>query len=163
MLMNAGQTPLKDSPFIDRKNSKLDDKLSEPEKGVYICKAGDEAKYNLRDPKSGKHSDWWFRWVSNTPQRISILKATKGYDFVTKNDDIVPMGMPCDTEGHYIFGDLVLMKRPLASYLMERYNASQKGKLRRTAILDKFKTDTKKSGAGLPDGEMDRILDGLEI
>ena len=160
-MLNAGQTPLKDFPFIDRKTSKLDEKRSNPEKGIYICNAGDEVKYNLRDPKTGKHSDWWFRWAENSPKRISILMSTKGYDFVHKTDDIVPLGMPTDAEGHYIFGDLVLMKRPLESYLMEQQARMNRGKGKPKAILDKFRSDSKKSGVNLPDGEYDELLDGL--
>ena len=158
---SAGQTRLKDFPYIKKSESKLDEKRSEPDKGLFICAQGDMAKYNLRDAKSGKRSDWWFHWARNDPKRTSILRATKGYDFVTKNDDVVPMGMPCDSEGYYTYGDLVLMKRGLEGYLMERYGMRLRNDAKLKAIAEKFKDSTKAGGVGLPDDIADEIVDGL--
>lgn len=158
---NAGQTRLKDFPYIKRSESKLDEQRSEPDKGLYICAQGDMSKYNLRDTRSGKRSDWWFHWARNDSKRISILKATKGYDFVTKNDDVVPMGMPADSEGRYVYGDLVLMKRSLESYLVERYRMKLRNDAKLKAITEKFKDTAKAGGVGLPDDIADEIVDGL--
>ena len=156
--MIAGVGRLQDFPKIDRTKSEIDEKRSDPEKGLYFVKnGGNRVAYTAKLPKGGR-AKYHYHWILNQPMRISMVKIQKGYDEVTKDDDIVPEGMCVDALGHYVYGDLIFMKCGLEQYL-ERMLFSRKKSDRQLAAKEKeFDDVARKLNAGLSKDLKDELL-----
>lgn len=143
----------KSYPFVDRMKSEYDMKrMGEmeaqtiggkkhmiPKDGRYFFDKNKRVTYKLKN--GSKLSPYWYRWVLNTPARLSTIQMVKGYEFVRKTDEIVPEGLNVNAEGHYQYVDLILMRRSLEEYLMERLAAAKiPGQQMRSAVK-KFKQE----------------------
>ena len=161
-------TTSKQFPFIDRRKSTLDkEHMGEmqkvklngkeemvPKNGQYFFK--DRFVYKLKN--GNKISPHWFRWVANVPHRLSFVQTSKGYSFVKKTDDIVPEGMAINAEGNYQYVDLILMRRSLEEYLIERLAMSKEPGKQKKGAINKFKQNAHKFALDLSDNEFEDQL-----
>lgn len=153
------QERIKDFAFIDKRKSKIDSKKSNPELGLFFFDSDKKVKYKIKD--SGKVSDYWYHWIHKEEYRISSVRAVRGYDFVTKDDDVVPEGLKVNTEGHYQIGDLILMKCPLEQFLKRKLAARARSQADLQATLNKFKSSTRTEGADMEESMINDLLGEL--
>ena len=158
--MPVGTVSIKDFQFIDKEKSEIDEKKSNPEKGLYHCVEGKRVPYRFK-LRDGKPAPYWFHWAHNEPTRISSLKIRKGYIEVTRDDKIVPEGMIISTQGHYEFGDLVLMRCSLEQYLNRRIYSRKKSDVQLRATVNEFRDKTKKHHASIDKELLDEILEDI--
>jgi len=85
----------------------------------------------------------------------------KGYEFVTKEDDVVPEGIHENAEGHYQYGDLVLMRCALEGFLARRKASRIRSDRSVSTILNKFRKEQSSAGAGLEKEILDGIVNDL--
>lgn len=154
------QERLKDFALIDKTKSEVDEKRSKPEKGLYFFKSGQKVKYRILTG-SNKLGPYWYHWIRNDPNRINRVMITKGYDFVTKADNVIPEGIHINTEGNYQYGDLVLMKCSLTRYLQRKIVSRKRSDSQLGASLNKFKKSQAVSEAGLDKAILDDIVGDL--
>jgi len=159
-------------PFIDMERSEVDEERSKPEKGIYFFKG----EPTVITPDSYKRAetcpDFVYKWGRHTEDGRSLNKwiFQYHYDFVThKEDRIYPQGAQLDAEGHWTFGDGVLMKIPLEVYMKRKarelrsINEDQKAR-RQQFQADVAAADPKfGKGAVLSDEELKRYLSDEEI
>ena len=154
------QERLKDFALIDKKKSEIDEKRSNPEKGLYFFKDGQKVRYKILTG-SNRLGPYWYHWIRNDPNRINRVMITKGYDFVTKEDNVIPEGIHLNVEGHYQYGDLVLMKCSLTRYLQRKIVSRKRSDTDMKATLAKFKKSQAVSEAQLDKKLLDDIVGDL--
>lgn len=140
---------LKDVKIIDMERSVIDEERSEPENGLYFFKE----KVEITD-KSYKDASLCppdvLKWGTMTPDGRQIRKwrLVFHYDFVVhKEDPYYAEGAELDSEGHWIFGDAILMKCPLDIHMQRKLgdmkkaedNLKAKGRQFRTAVAKDVK------------------------
>ena len=156
--MIAGVGRLADFPLIDRTKSEIDEKRSNPETGMYFVKnGGNRVGYSVKTPKGGR-AKYHYHWILNQPMRISMVKIQKGYDDVTKDDEIVPEGLAVAASGHYEYGDLVFMKCPLEQYLERLLFSRQKSDRQLAAKQKEFEDSAQAVRAGLTNDMKEQLL-----
>jgi len=140
---------LKDIDIIDMERSVVDEERSEPENGLYFFKE----KVSITD-KSYKDAATcppdvlkWGRMTEDGRQ-IRKWRLVFHYDFVVhKEDPYYPEGAELDGEGHWVFGDAILMKCPLDVHMQRKVkdlktaddNLKAKGRQFRTAVAKDVK------------------------
>jgi hypothetical protein len=168
MFGHTGQRTSKQFPFVDRRKSKYDkERMGEmervmisgkeesvPKNGQYFFK--EKTTYQMKN--GNKLSPWWFRWVADVPHRLSFVQTGKGYTFVKKTDDIVPEGMAVNADGNYQYVDLILMKRPLEEYLLERLAMSKEPGKQKLGAIQKFKQNAHQFALDMSDSEFEEQL-----
>lgn len=164
-----GLTTSKQFAFIDRRKSKydktrmkeleritVDGKIEEiPKNGQYFF-TDDRKVYNLKN--GNKISPYWFRWVADMPHRLSFVQMVKEYEFVKRTDDIVPEGMAVNAEGNYQYIDLILMRRPLEGYLIERMAMGKEPGKQKRAVVNRFKANSHKFALDMNDEQFEEEL-----
>ena len=101
---------------------------------------------------------WWCRW--NPPVNIAFqtAKVTLPAKPVTVDrDPYWPEGFEPNTEGYYIHGDLVLMKRPYVDHLKDEIAKVKRGKGGAKALMEEFRELTAREGVGLKGNEAEQI------
>jgi len=154
------QERLKDFALIDKKKSEIDTKRSKPEKGLYFFKRDQKVRYKILTG-SNRLGPYWYHWIRNDPNRINRVMLIKGYDFVTPEDDVIPEGIHKNAEGHYQYGDLVLMKCSLTRYLQRKIVSRKRSDSQLKATLNKFKKSQAVTDAGLDKALLDEIVGDL--
>jgi len=156
--MIAGISRLNDFPWIDRTQSEIDEKKSNPETGTYFVKdGGNKVIYSAKLPDGGR-AKYHYHWIQNTPDRMSMVKIQKGYTEVTKDDDIVPEGMITNETGHYVYGDLIFMKCSLEQYLERILHSRKRSDLQLAAKKREFVNKAKSVHAGMDEDLLEDIL-----
>lgn len=113
---------LRDIDIIDMERSVIDEERSEPENGLYFFKE----KVVISDKSyrdAGTCPPDVLKWGTMTEDGRQIRKwrLTYHFDFVVhKEDPYYPEGAELDAEGHWIYGDAVLMKCPLELYMQRK-------------------------------------------
>jgi len=146
--------------ITDKTKSTIDEKRSDPKRGLFLFKKDPKpVRYKLKD-NTGL-APYWFHWIWNNPANIDEMRNQKGYSFVKKADRFIPEGMTANGEGHYQYKDVVLMRRNLREWVMERVAARELSKARVGAVVNAFKSHLIQSGmqAGLPKGEMESAIE----
>jgi len=113
---------LRDIDIIDMNRSIVDEERSEPENGLYFFKE----KVSITD-KSYKDAatcpDDVLKWgvMTEDGRQIRKWRLVYNFDFVVhKEDPYYPEGAELDGEGHWIFGDAILMKCPLELHMQRK-------------------------------------------
>ena len=149
---------LGDIKTIDLKNSVVDEKLSKPEDGNYVFKSKRYVAYN----GSGPRPDWWFRWIrheANNGFREEREARVEGYSYVQSGvDPYWPESVPPDGDGHFVYGDVVLMKRPLMMELDARLENARLSKGMAQAKINAFKSKLHEEAADIPQGLIDEMI-----
>ena len=147
---------LKDIKIIDLEKSVLDDKLSDPNKDLYVFKKKVYSKYPFASER------YKFKWGRHTAdgRRIDEWRYLYNADFVIPKDKMWPEGLKRNAEGHYQFGDAVLMKVPLADYIAQKKDEMQRSNRRSKAMIKKHQADVRKvdKGAVMSDEEVAETL-----
>lgn len=149
---------------IDLRHSVWDEKKSNRKKGDYVI----TKKAYARDLYHGPmRSPWWFRWIRNEPNnRFREVRDAKieGYTFVTLDDPYWPEGVSPDEayEGHYTFGDVILMKRPLLDELRARKHARDLSDGQAMAKREQFNEQMRDQGAALTNKDDDLLQQMLD-
>ena len=143
-------------PIIDLRKSVIDEKKSKPDQDEYVFK-----KKVTIDPRGiVRNPDYKIKWGSliRDGQDLSQMRFAFGYDFVTPEDKIWPEGVKRNSDGHYQFGDAVLMKCPLRTYIEKIKEDRQAVENQLASGRARFKDATKEAGAQVSDDEIADIL-----
>ncbi len=145
--------------IIDLRNSVWDENKSNRKKGDYVI----TKKVYVRDLyNTPMRPPWWFRWIRNEPtNRFREVRDAKidGYTFVTLDDPYWPEGVTPDEayEGHYTFGDVILMKRKLLDELRARIHTRKISDSQGMAKKQQFQESMRDQGAGLTTQDEDML------
>lgn len=158
--------------FIDMERSVIDEERSKPAKGVYFFRGTPTVITNASYKNAETCPDYVYKWGRHTEDGRSLNKwiFQYGYDFVTHGEDkIYPQGAQLDADGHWIFGDGVLMKISLEAYMQrksrELRSIDEAQKARKRQFNKDIATADERLGAGavLSDEELKRYLSDDEI
>jgi hypothetical protein len=149
---------LGDIKIIDLNASVVDDKLSKPSGGDYVFKSKRYVDYK----GTGGRPDYWFRWIrheQNNQFREERDAGFEGYTYVQSGvDPYWPESVPPDGEGHYIYGDVVLMKRPLMKELDARIENARLSRGMAQAKINAYKIQLREANADIPQGLIDELI-----
>jgi hypothetical protein len=139
--------------IVDLTRTPWDREKSDPEKGEYVFTGDkvyvDGAAYRTKANRPA----WYFCWIRYDPR--DGLKDVRDhqikwkYSYVTKDDSYWPEGLPLDVNGHYAYGDVVLMKCPLIEELRKRELARQMSDGQAMSTFSKFEKLTEGTGSVL--------------
>ena len=101
---------------------------------------------------------WKFEWNNNTPEAISLWGLQFGHTLVTEKDGYWPEGIPPDSKGCFIRGDLILMKVKLEDHLERRRDEIRRGNIGRKVITEQFQRELKHVGAEVSEEEIEKAL-----
>lgn len=154
-------------PFIDMERSEIDEERSKPEKGIYFFKGEPTVITSDSYKRAETCPDFVYKWGRHTLDGRSLNKwiYQYGWDFVTHGEDkIFPQGAQLDAEGHWIFGDGVLMKIPLEKLMQRKAREQKISENQQKAVRSKFRQDVAASdnklgkGAVMSDEELKQYL-----
>lgn len=164
----SGIVTSKQFTYVDRGESEYDiEKMGEmetlkmngkdektPKNGQYFFKT--RKIYKLKN--GNKLSPYWYRWIADTPHRLSFVQMFKGYEFAKRTDHIVPEGLSVNADGNYQYTDRILMRRPLVGYLEERMAMGKEPGKQKKAVINKFKSHAHKFALDMNDEEFEEGL-----
>jgi len=108
---------LSEIKFVDLKRSKWDKQKSKPKKGEYVFT---EKRY-VNDERDEGYPELLFRWNRNDPKDIADWTYKWKFSLVHQNENLVwPEGLVPDAEGHFVYGDCILMKIRTEDYIAKR-------------------------------------------
>lgn len=124
---------------LDKKNSDIDKNIYKFKKKVYVKHPEDYLKAETMHP-------YFFHWGRMTPdgRAIETWRNNWNYDFLTKEDSYWPEGVRRNEEGHYQWGDAVLMKIPIRDYIAKRKRELRKADQAPVVAMRKFKASLPK-------------------
>ena len=133
--------------------------VEEQRRGVYRFKH--KACVNYRD--AGRRPPWKFMWCHYSDfDNYGMYREWQisfGSTAVTINKDrYVPEGVPINSEGHYVFKDVILMKEDLQKYLLRQQVARARGEGAGRAELDALDSEFASQGANLSDKHKEELL-----
>jgi hypothetical protein len=150
-----------DDKIIDLERSIIDENHSDPKKRIY--KFHKKVYYDLKRAKLDgiETCPWKFGWCNKNPQIVGQWRFGQGWDFVTTDDQFVPEGYPggviLNVEGHYEFGDLVLMKMPLRDWIAQKLEKERAEQSALTRVKHGFQADAEKDGLALSKSDLERL------
>ena len=103
----------------------------------------------------------WCRYTSHNEYRdLEREKHQREYyPVVADKDKFAPEGLS-PKNGYYIFGDLILVKRPLTRQIQERMEQIKRAR-GATNEFKKFQRELDQHGAAISDNEMDKFLSSI--
>jgi len=110
------------------------------------------------DASSAIRPMWVFEWNNNTQEAISTWGLKFGHTLVTEKDGYWPEGIPPDSKGNFIRGDLILMKVLVADHLERRRDEIKRGSIGRTVVTEQFQRELKHVGAEVSKKELEDAL-----
>ena len=119
---------------LDKRNSDIDKNIYKFKKKVYVQHPEDYLKTETRHP-------YFFHWGRMTAdgRAIETWRNRWNYDFLTKEDSYWPEGVRRNEEGHYQWGDAVLMKIPIRDFIKKRKQELRKANQAPVVAMRKFK------------------------
>lgn len=145
---------------VDLKNSVVDEKLSDAKNGNYVFKTKKYIDYMGRADRPA----WWFRWIRHEPSnglREEREAKIEGYSYVQHGvDPYWPESIPPDADGHFVYGDVVLMKRPLVKELDARIENLRLSRGAAQAKINAFKTQLGAEHGDIPQRLIDELIGG---
>jgi len=160
--------------LVDLRNSELDlpeDKKSAEkvkalmyETGEFKFKPGKKMYVNFYD--EGRRPPYWFTWCryseTNNYRDLYEWKQQWGYSPVNRdNDPFWPEPVPPNPDGHYVVGDVILVKVPLVNHLKRVLEERAISNLGARAKLKQFNATMRQSGASLPPDMIEQMMGGL--
>jgi len=157
---------VKDIKFVDLKRSTWNEKKSNRKNGEYDI--SNKVYYRNRDFKEGYVHPYklkWCKFSENDYPRPFITWETWKIQykamFLTAKDDYWPEGMSPDTEGKYVFGDLVAVKIPIEIHMEHKRRAVEKSEREARAVKKAFETEMDQAGVRVSpktiEDKMDRV------
>jgi len=103
------------------------------------------------DPNTNKKDRlWWVRWDPPKCREFQTAKVALPAKPVTVDrDPYWPEGFEYDTNGYFIHGDLVLMKRPYIDHLKDEIEKVKRSQGSAKALMDEFRDVAKEAGVAL--------------
>jgi hypothetical protein len=148
---------LQEIQVVDLNNSSWDKEKSDPSKGEYEFTKKEYIDYNTKSRRPA----WFFTWVRNNPsdgfKDIRDYQVKWKFSYVTPDDPYWPEGMSPDVQGHYTYGDVVLMKCPLVEELLRRKLAKDMSDGQAMSGVKGFQAKAENAGAGLSSKDQDYI------
>jgi len=93
---------------------------------------------------------WWVRYDAPNYREYQTARVTLPATAVSiDTDPFWPEGFEPDVNGHFVFGDLILMKRKYVDYLRDEVARLKRSKGSAKAAMDEFNESTKREGAAL--------------
>lgn len=109
---------LRDIKFVDLKKSKLDKEKSNLETDDYRFKSGGKVYVDPRGiTRSPDYKIKWGSLIRDGRDLMMLRFSFPFWDFVTPEDKIWPEGVKRNSDGHYQYGDAILIKCELQNYL----------------------------------------------
>lgn len=140
---------LSEIKIVDLKHSVVDKENSDPKKGIYAFKRKEYIDYKTK----ARRPIWFFKWVRYNPndglKDVRDYQIKWKYSYVTPDDPFWPEGLSPDVEGHYRYGDVVLMKCPLIEHLRKRELEVDRSKAASMSMRKGFEAQMSAAGAGL--------------
>jgi len=159
---------LREIKIVDLKRSEVDKDKSNPEKGEYVFKPGGK-KYINKEAKIADNS--WFSWCQYNPRdgfrMLNEWKVRYGYEpVICGKDPYWPEGAMRNSEYHWQYGDLILVRAPLDREMARRamdIKIAGADKKKGEAGKDKLRAFAKgvnaqEPGAGVDPDEMEHLL-----
>lgn len=140
--------------IVDLTRTPWDREKSDPSRGEYVFLTDekayvDGAAYHTKATRP----PWFFRWIRYEPRDnykdVRDYQVKWQYSYVTPDDPYWPEGLSPDSQGHYVYGDVVLMKCPLVVELRRRELARQMSDSLSMSAYSKFEKETEQAGADL--------------
>ena len=152
---------ISDIKIVDLSFSKWDEKKSNPQDGEYEF---DEKVYIDMYGNKESRPPWFFTWCRYSPQNnyreFREWKVT-GYTAVNVDEDKYwPEPLPPNENGHYVFGDVILVKRKLIDELKERLERQTMSKGAAAARLRDWQEKMEREGAAIPESMVKDLLGG---
>jgi hypothetical protein len=147
--------PLQDLKFVDMIHSKWDKQKSNPKKGQYVFTDKKYVEYG----DEGRRLDYFFRWNRNHPDDIANWKDRWNFSLVNASDKLVWVeGKAPDEEGHYVHGDVILMKIRIEDYIAKRKPEIERSEFARKRMFEGFNRDAQQAGRAAPQEMVEEIL-----
>lgn len=157
---------------IDLEKSEIDTDRSKPEQGIYFFR-GDPVVITTDSYKRPETCpDYVYQFCTTSFEGRTLKKwiYQLHYDFVQHGEDLIfPEGCELDAEGHWIFGDAVLMKIPLEVYMRRKIKAHKTQDDAKQAVRREFNAQVAASdkklgkGAVLTEEEIEQYLTDDEL
>lgn len=107
---------------------------------------------------------WWVRWDPPRCREFNVAKVSLPASPVTADrDPYWPEGFTPESNGYFIHGDLVLMKRPYVDHLKEEIEKVKRGKGATQALQDEFEEMTKREKCELDERTKESLNKELSI
>lgn len=101
---------------------------------------------------------WWVRYDPPSCREFNIAKhSLPASPVIVDRDPYWPEGFNADTNGYFIYGDLVLMKRPYADHLKDEIQKVKMSKGSTKALQAEFEATAAAEGAGLKDSDKEGL------
>jgi len=146
--------------FIDLKHSKWDKQKSNPKKGKYVWI---DKKHVSYDDK-GNHPGYLFRWNRNDPKDIADWEIKFRFSLVNVSEGLVypEGGAQIDAEGHYVFGDCILMKITPEDYFAKRKPEIEESERAARTAFEGFRSRVKQDARRyLPGEDAEKMVDDI--
>lgn len=148
---------LKDIKVVDMKKSVIDEQRSDVEKQKFTFKKKVYSKYPFASEK------YKFKWGRHTERGEAIEEWIYLFNasFVTAKDGFWPEPPAhLNSEGHFQFGDAVLMKIPIRDYIAKMKASMGKSSKKSQALKRQFQRDIGKldKGAVMSDDQLAKEL-----
>lgn len=136
-----------------------DEILSEQRRGVYRFKK--KVYVNYRD--AGRRPPWkfipcWYSDSDNYGMYRDWQIQFGSTALVFGKDRYVPEGIPVNSEGHYVYKDVIWMKEDLQKYLRRMVVAIKKSETSSKAEFDSLDAQFAEEGAGLSTEYMEELM-----
>jgi len=144
--------------IVDLKKSKIDVAKSNPDKNEYVFK--EDGKVYIDPRKITRNPDYKLKWGSTIREGRDLewMRLALGYSFVTPEDKLWPEGAERDANGHYVFGDAVLMKIPLRKYIDQIKEDRDMTDKQLSSLEAEFADKLGEDGARMSKDELDSYL-----
>ena len=149
---------LSDIKIVDLRFSKWDKEKSNPQDGDYVF---EEKKYIDMYGNKEARPPWYFTWCRYDPRndyREFREWKVSGYSAVQVDDEEYwPEPLAPNENGHYVFGDVICVKRPLIDELKYRMEKQSRNTSARSKI-EAFQEQMSRDGVGVPDSVLRELL-----
>jgi len=150
---------LSDIRIVDISHSEWDKKASDPKHGKYVFTVKNYINYH----EKARRPELFFSWCHYNPRDgligVRDWQVKFNYRYITINDPYWPEGLAPDEDGKYVFGDVVLMARPLVEELKDRIDNQNMANLAAGRKLEAFNMDATKEGVGVDEQTLKSMME----
>jgi len=120
----------------------------------------EQAKHIPTDYRINKaiNPPYKFYWNRNDNAEISNWIHNYGYSLVTEIDGYWPEGIPPDSKGCFVRGDLILMKVPLEDWILRRKDELKRAGVGRKVNTQQHQNLCKHLGAEVDEDEINAAI-----
>ena len=148
---------LSDIKIVDLRLSEWDEEKSSPEDGDYDFTKKVYVSYGSKESRP----PWFFTTcryeITNNYQEFRDWKYD-GYSAVQfGEDEFYPEPLAPNNDGHYVFKDVIWVKRPLVDELKYRLEKQSRNTSAKSKV-EAFQEEMKRKGAGIPDSMIEELI-----